>query len=440
MTQTATGSWDATAPQLVSVTLADAGNAGAGAGDTITLVYNEALSAASIAAALVGANTNNALAAGSGNITGALADIIGELGSFATATTATATATTLTLSADGRTVTLTLGGTVTDGVFPSGVFTPAATYSDAHGNTINTAVTQTATGSWDATAPQLVSVTLADAGNAGAGAGDTITLVYNEALSAASIAAALVGANTNNALAAGSGNITGALADIIGELGSFATATTATATATTLTLSADGRTVTLTLGGTVTDGVFPSGVFTPAATYTRRPRQHGQHDGDPDCDGELGRDGAAAGQRDAGRCGQRGGRGRRHDHAGVQRGAVGRLDRRGSGGRRTRNNALAAGSGNITGALADIIGELGSFATATTATATATTLTLSADGRTVTLTLGGTVTDGVFPSGLFTPAATYSDTHGNSGQHGGDPDCDGQLGCDGAAAGQRDAG
>ena len=64
-----------------------------------------------------------------------------------------------------------------DGVFPGGVFTPAATYTDTHANTVNTAVTQNTTGSWDSTAPQLVSVTLADAGNAGAGSGDTITLV-----------------------------------------------------------------------------------------------------------------------------------------------------------------------------------------------------------------------------------------------------------------------
>ena len=168
------------------MTLADAGNAGAGAGDTITLVYNEALSAASIAAALVGANTNNALAAGSGNITGALADIIGELGSFATATTATATATTLTLSADGRTVTLTLGGTVTDGTFPSGVFTPAATYADAHGNTINTAVTQTAAGNWGV--PLLIT-SLLTADTDADGSIDRLVLTFDRDVNPATIVA-----------------------------------------------------------------------------------------------------------------------------------------------------------------------------------------------------------------------------------------------------------
>ncbi len=413
VTQTATGSWDGTAPQLVSVTLADAGNAGAGVGDTITLVYNEALSAASISAALVGANTNNALAAGSGNITGALADIIAELGSFATPTTATASGDDpdpeRRRSHGDRHARRHHG----DGVFPAGLFTPTASYADAHGNAINTAATQTATGTWDATAPQLVSVTLADAGNAGAGVGDTITLVYNEALSASSISAALVGANTNNALAAGSGNITGALADIIAELGSFATPTTATASAATLTLSADGRTVTITLGGTVADGVFPAGVFTTTASYTDA---HGNvintavtQTATGTWDGtaprlvsvtltDVGNAGAAPGDTIT----------LVYDKAlsasSISAALVGA----------DTNNALAAGSGNVTGALADIIAELGSFATPTTATATATVLTLSADGRTVTITLGGTVIDGTFPSGVFTPAATYTDTHGNT--------------------------
>ncbi len=414
-TQTATGTWDGTAPQLVSVTLADAGNAGAGIGDTITLIYNEALSAASISAALVGANTNNALAAGSGNITGALADIVAELGSFATPATATASATTLALSADGRTVTITLGGTVADGVFPSGVFTPAGTYTDRYGaNTINTTVTRTAGGSWDATAPQLVSVALADAGNAGAGVGDTVTLVYNEALSAASISAALVGANTNNALAAGSGNITGALADIIGEMGGFATPATATASAATLTLSADGLTVTITLGGTVADGVFPAGAFTPAGSYTDRYGANVVNTSVTQT--ATGSWDATAPQlvsvtlADAGNAG-----------AGVGDTVTLIYDEALSAssisavlvGANT-NNALAAGSGNITGALADIIAEFGSFATPTTATASAGALTLSADGRTVTITLGGTVTDGVFPAGVFTPAASYTDAHANS--------------------------
>ncbi len=439
VTQTATGTWDGTAPQLVSVTLADAGNAGAGVGDTIALVYDEALSASSISTALVGGNTNNALATGSGNITGALADIVAELGSFATPTTATASATTLTLSADGRTVTVTLGGTLADGVFPAGVFTPAASYTDAHGNVVNTAVTQTATGTWDGTAPQLVSVTLADAGNAGAGAGDTITLVYNEALSAASISAALIGASVNNALAAGSGNITGTLANVTGELGSFATPTTATASATTLTLSADGRTVTLTLGGTVADGVFPAGVFTPVATYTDT---HGNIVSTAITQTATGTWDGTAPQlvsvtlADAGNAGA--GAGDTITLLYNEALSASSISAALMGG--NTNNALAAGSGNITGALADIIAELGSFATPTTATASATTLTLSADGRTVTLTLGGTVVDGVFPAGVVTPTASYADAHGERHQHGGDADCHRELGRDRAAACQRHPG
>jgi hypothetical protein len=169
---------DATSPQLSSVTLTDSGNNGAGTGDTITLVFDEALSASSISAALIGANTNNALAAGSGNITGSLADIIAEMGSFATATTATADATTLNLSADGTTVTITLGGTVSDGAFPAGIFTPAASYEDLAGNTVNTGVTQTTTGTWDSTAPQLSSAVLQDLD--ADGRIDAVTLTFDE--------------------------------------------------------------------------------------------------------------------------------------------------------------------------------------------------------------------------------------------------------------------
>jgi len=120
----------------------------------------------------------------------------------------------------------------------------------------------------DTTAPTLVSVTLTDAPNSGAANGDTITLVYDEALDPASIVAALIPGNTNNAFATGSGNITGDIDDIIAELGSFATATTATSDAATLELLAGGTTIVITLAGTTTHGIFPAGDFTPAATYT----------------------------------------------------------------------------------------------------------------------------------------------------------------------------
>ncbi|MDH5716531.1 MAG: hypothetical protein OEZ22_02710, partial [Spirochaetia bacterium] len=379
---------DTTQPQLVSVSLTDAGNSGAGTGDTIVFVFNEAIDAASITSSLAGSITNNSFASGSGNLTGTvLDDLIAELGSFATATTATANLSTLAMSADGTTLTLTLGGTVTNGTFPGGVFTPAAAaYTDLSGNDINAVVTQTTTGKWDTstdapaltspvassnvgryvnlnytipepaadtsvkltitgtlgdantyvltminetsgnfvldtasfssnntayvesvtggdtlvlgatysfkieyddiyinginfdentnifydgTAPELVSVTLTDAGNSGAGAGDTIVFVFNEAIDPASITSSLAGSITNNSFTNGSGNLTGTvLNDLIVELGSFATATTTTANLSTLEMSADGKTFTLTLGGTIANGTPPGGVFTPAASYT----------------------------------------------------------------------------------------------------------------------------------------------------------------------------
>ena len=66
--------------------------------------------------------------------------IIAQLGAFAIPTTATAGAATLELSADGTTVIITLAGAITNGVFPSGIFTPSATQNDLAGNTIDVAV------------------------------------------------------------------------------------------------------------------------------------------------------------------------------------------------------------------------------------------------------------------------------------------------------------
>ena len=250
----------------MSVELADAPTHGAGTGDTITFVYNEALSAGSITSSLTG-GTNNSLAAGTGNITGSLSELTAELGSFGSASVATATAAILTLSGDGTTITITLGGTVVDGAFPGGVFTPATTYTDTAGNTIDATVTKTATGTWDGTAPELVSVTLVDVGgdSGTAEVTDKITFLFGEALSAASI---------DGSLEAGGATISGSLAAMIAEVGSFdGTPFTVEATETTLALSADGMTVTITIasGGTITNptGTFPSGAFTPSGFTDR---------------------------------------------------------------------------------------------------------------------------------------------------------------------------
>ncbi|MBN2656785.1 MAG: hypothetical protein JXR86_06975, partial [Spirochaetales bacterium] len=141
---------DKAEPVILSVVLSDGdGTAAAGVGDKISFNYSEALDPDSITNDLVGANVNNSLAAGSGDITGSLADIISELGSFATTTNVTADATTLEMSTNGRTVTVTLGGTIGGGTTePGGNFTTVAMAKDLYDNLLVSS-TVASSGSWD---------------------------------------------------------------------------------------------------------------------------------------------------------------------------------------------------------------------------------------------------------------------------------------------------
>jgi hypothetical protein len=159
---------DSIAPQLVSVTLVDGStpSAGAGADDTIVITFSEDISAASIVQNLQGANVNNNLQGdGTGNITCViLNDCISEIGTFATPTQVTADASTLTVN--GNVVTITLGGTVVDNVWPSGVFTANPTFTDIAGNTVDTSVTQVTGGNWGAQVEPTVEWTVASQASA----------------------------------------------------------------------------------------------------------------------------------------------------------------------------------------------------------------------------------------------------------------------------------
>jgi hypothetical protein len=177
-TQTAAVSVDdGTAPTLVSVALTDTPNQGAAVGDTMTFVFDEALSATSITDALIG-GANHSLAAGTGDITATLANLIAELGSFANPAAATDSDAVLTLSGDGTTVTISLAGTVVDGTFPGGAFTPASTYTDTAGNVVDTGATPSATGTWDGIAPSITGRDTADLD--GDGYLDAIHITFDE--------------------------------------------------------------------------------------------------------------------------------------------------------------------------------------------------------------------------------------------------------------------
>ncbi|MBN2546810.1 MAG: hypothetical protein JXB50_13505, partial [Spirochaetes bacterium] len=253
---------DRASPVLTSVTLSNPlNNNGAYSGDTIVFIYNESLSAGSISSSLILGNVDNSFTAGSGNITGTIENLIAELGGFATAGLVTGGSCTLELSADGTTLTITLDNTITNryGTFPGGVFTPANTYTDSNSNTINIGVTQSASGTWDDTDLEIVSVTLNDPlNNNGAFNGDTMTIVFSEPSLEAD---ALVGRDNT---------ITGQdLTTILNYIGTFDIPTTVTADNCSVYLSADGMTVIITLGGTITNryGVFPGGNLTPSNSF-----------------------------------------------------------------------------------------------------------------------------------------------------------------------------
>jgi hypothetical protein len=119
-----------------TVVLSDVGSTPAAApGDTITFTFERPVDPATILPANTG-NTNSGFAAGSGSITGTLAGLIGELGSFSDAGTISASACTLTMSSDQRRLVITLGPAswpVGNYVEPNGTFTPDPTVLDTTG-------------------------------------------------------------------------------------------------------------------------------------------------------------------------------------------------------------------------------------------------------------------------------------------------------------------
>jgi hypothetical protein len=130
-----------TTGDVPTVTLSDTGDtAGAVAGDLITFVFERPVDPTSVTASVVPGNSNAGFAAGSGYMTGTLANLIAELGSFTDPGTITATGCTLTLSADGRRMVLTLGTAtwpVGNYVEPNGTFTFASSLLDLDGVAIS---------------------------------------------------------------------------------------------------------------------------------------------------------------------------------------------------------------------------------------------------------------------------------------------------------------
>ncbi|NOU99804.1 beta strand repeat-containing protein [Paenibacillus planticolens] len=157
------GSFGSQVPDIVSITAADAGNqVGSGSGDTVTIVFDTPTNEPTVA----------------------LTDLFLSAGSFGTAvngaSTAWTNATTLvvTLGSDAtvkKGATLTIAATAN--IQDIGAESAASTASSAIGGTFGSQV------------PVIASITAVDAGNqVGAGSGDTVTIVFDTATSAPTIA------------------------------------------------------------------------------------------------------------------------------------------------------------------------------------------------------------------------------------------------------------
>ncbi|WP_163151608.1 hypothetical protein [Anoxybacillus sp. MB8] len=137
---------DKIAPTVSSVTFANGSGATSGsfdAGDTITIVFSEAVAASSLGV--------TGLTAG-GSVTGvSLATFFntsGGIGGFASGSLSGVVGT-VALSADGTTVTVTVNSGVGTGTTaPSGVFTAATTVTDVAGNAVTSGTTGTTSGSF----------------------------------------------------------------------------------------------------------------------------------------------------------------------------------------------------------------------------------------------------------------------------------------------------
>ncbi|NLF16892.1 MAG: hypothetical protein GX595_06490, partial [Lentisphaerae bacterium] len=132
-----------------TVVLSDVGGTpGAAPGDTLTFTFERPVNPASIAAALVAGNTDNAFAAGSGSITGTLGGLVAELGAFSVPGTITASGCTMAMSSDQRRIVITLGTPAWPSgnyIEPGGTFTPDASVLDNGGNPFGGVFTVTGT-------------------------------------------------------------------------------------------------------------------------------------------------------------------------------------------------------------------------------------------------------------------------------------------------------